>query len=164
MLGKSLLLIGLLSVTGWAIAKWVGRFYCGPTCEVGAGPANGDTFDFIKAEVNKKVASWVDAKNRPNQVTICNGTKCSLYTAVVTAGVFVSEGYWYSDWKGDGTVGSGGSGGVGGTGGPIGGDGDNPWQDCISGTKTGEACTSVDGGPKQCVTVDMPALICPGIG
>ena len=31
---------------------------------------------------------------------------------------------------------------------------DNPWQDCISGTRTGQACTSVDGGPKSCMEVE----------
>lgn len=158
------LVLLLASVTGWVVAKYVGRFYCGPTCEVGAGPAMGDTYTFIRAIVNEKVTSWVDSNNRPNQVTICNGTKCSLYTAVVISGQFVSEGYWYSDWTGNGEVGNGGGGAVGGGGGPVSGGGDNPWQDCISTTKTGQACTSVDGGPKSCVEVDMPALSCPGMG
>lgn len=151
----------LVGIGGYAAAKYVGRYYCA-YCQVGAGVADGDTLAFIREVVNRldKQGSWIDPKGRPNQVTICNGTKCSIYTVAAMTAMFVSSGYWYSDWKGENT---GGGGGIGIGGGPISGGGDNPWQDCISGSTTGQACTSVDGGPKSCVEVEMPSLNCPGM-
>lgn len=35
---------------------------------------------------------------------------------------------------------------------------------CISTTVPKQACTRVDGGTPHCVTMQMPALTCPGIG
>lgn len=110
---KILLVLALLASSA-ALAKYVGRFYCGTSCQVGAGLAGGDTFNFIHSVVNRSVSSWVDSNGNPNQVTICNGTKCSLYTYVKLSGQFIAEGYYYSSWTGAGGGGDGGAGGIGG--------------------------------------------------
>jgi hypothetical protein len=108
---KIFLVLALL-VSGVALAKYVGRFYCSTGCEVGTGYARGSTHEFIFTVINQTVDSWVDSQGRPNQVIICNGTKCSLYTYIKASGMFIAEGYYYSSWTGGGS--GGGSGGAGG--------------------------------------------------
>lgn len=49
---------------------------------MGAGLASGDTYTFIYTTINQTVDSWVDPDGNPNQVSICNGTKCALHTYV----------------------------------------------------------------------------------
>jgi len=115
---KILLAVALL-ISSVALAKYVGRFYCGPTGEVGAGLASGDTYTFIYTDVNQTVSSWVDPDGNPNTVLICNGTKCSLYTYVKLSGQCFAEGYFYSDWNNGNSIGgtpTGGTGGAGGSG------------------------------------------------
>lgn len=106
MQAKIFLVLALL-VSSVALAKYVGRFYCGTSCQVGAGLASGATHEFIYTVVNQTVDSWVDTNGNPNQLTICNGSKCSLYTYVKLSGQWIAEGYFYSNWTG----GAGGGGG-----------------------------------------------------
>jgi hypothetical protein len=97
---------------------------------------------------------WIDSSQRPNTVTICNGTYCALYKYIALSGMFLSEGYYRSTWTGE--SGSGGSGGGGGI--PDGGG--DPSDLCYIGTEFRDACTSVAGGPDQCEFVAVDALIC----
>ncbi|WP_162314229.1 hypothetical protein [Pseudoxanthomonas yeongjuensis] len=106
---KVLLVVALL-ISGVAFAKYVGRFYCGTSCQVGAGLASGDTYTFVLSVVNQSVDSWVDSSGNPNQMILCNGSKCALYTYVKLSGQWIAEGYYYSNWM----SGSGGGGGGGG--------------------------------------------------
>lgn len=106
---KIFLVLALL-VSSAALAKYVGRFYCGTSCSVGTGLASGDTYTYIFTVINKSVTNWVDSNGNPNQVTICNGSKCALYTYVKLSGQWIAEGYYYSQWKGGSTGGGGGGG------------------------------------------------------
>lgn len=112
---KVVLALALL-VSGVALAKHVGRFYCGSSCQLGAGLASGDTYTFIHTTINESVDDWIDSDGNPNTVVICNGVMCSLYTYVALSGQFMAEGYYYSTWTGDSDTGGGG-GSVGGGGG-----------------------------------------------
>lgn len=112
-----------------ALATWYGRYYCG-SCTFNDPFATGDTDGFIRAEVNKKVASWVDSKGLASSVTICNGTTCATYQYIKLSGIFQYKGYYFSNWNGvgeytppaDGTSGDGASGGAYGNNGSQGGN------------------------------------------
>ncbi|MEG3791291.1 hypothetical protein V1318_14270 [Lysobacter sp. CCNWLW3] len=161
---KLLLILALIGIGGVALAKYVGRFYCA-NCEVGPGLADGTTLAFIREVVNRldNQGSWVDPEGRPNQVTICNGTKCSIYTVAVMSAMFVSEGYWYSDWKGEGDASGGGGGDAGGGIGDWGGSGpvgQGPYDNCFS-QPGGGGCVSVGGGEYHC-EAQYTELVCPG--
>lgn len=45
----------ILLVSSVAFAKHVGRFYCGSSCQLGAGLASGDTYTFIYTTINESV-------------------------------------------------------------------------------------------------------------
>lgn len=140
-------LILALFVSGYAVAQYVGRFYCATGCQLKDTPggfANGDTYTFIFTVVNQAVSSWVDSQGNANTVTICNGTTCSLFTYIKLSGQFISSGYYYSDWTDSGGEGGGGGGGLGGE---TGGGGGVPG----GGGGGGGGCTIVvDGVRVQC--------------
>lgn len=118
----------LVLVSGYTLAKWVGRFYCGTSCSFEAPFASGDAYTFILSEVNKHVSSWTDGSGNPNTVTLCNGSKCATFKYIKLSGQFQYTGYYYSNWSGQDAPPSGGGGSGGGGGG--GGGGANPPSGC----------------------------------
>ncbi len=159
--GKVALLLVLILVSSLALAKWVGRFYCGSSCTFDTPFASGDTYAFIFSDVNQSVDSWVDSSGNANTVTICNGAVCATYRYIKLSGQFQYTGYYYSSWKGE-NVGGGGSGPGELPGLPGGGAGGH----CTIGSEARLACTSV-GEPQGastsgqvCEWVQVDVLIC----
>ncbi|WCM90437.1 hypothetical protein [Acidovorax sp. NCPPB 3576] len=95
---KNILLIGLLLVTAFVIARDYGRYKC-PTCSITMSPA--EVRAFIGVFVNPNVSMW--AAN--DTVSICDGTTCTQYLTP-NQGVLWSPKLKYPDpgidYKGEG--------------------------------------------------------------
>lgn len=106
---KWFLLFIALAISGVALAKWQGAWYCAACTDNTAGAfASGETYLFIYTDVNQKVDSWM-AGNEPGTVTICNGSVCAGFKYVPLSGQFKYTGSYRSTWKGQpgGAAGSG---------------------------------------------------------
>ncbi len=115
----------------YAVAKWVGQYYC-KECRFDTPIISDESFIFKKTVIDHDVSSWIDSKQAPNTVTICNGSECALYRYVALSGLLALVNTYADDWvgsripgdvdpsiPGNGIVGSGGGGGMCG-GGPQG--------------------------------------------
>ncbi len=113
------ILVAGLCASGFAIAKWVGQYYCGPSCTFDTPLLSGDGYMFIRSDVNPDVNSWMDSNNNPNTVTLCNGSTCALYRYVALSGQWLLISKYFSTWSGtpirpDENGGAGGGGMCGG--------------------------------------------------
>lgn len=99
---------------GAAIAASVGKFYCGTACSF-EGPylQDGEAHGFLRATINPKVDSWVDAKGSPKTVELCNGSVCAKYRYRKGTVLWEKISEYRSSWVGS-NVGGGGGGGDGG--------------------------------------------------
>ena len=109
-----LLLLAGICASGYAVAKWVGQYYCGSTCNFNQPLPDGYGYGyiFIFTDVNLDVSSWVASQGNPNTVKLCNGSECTLYRYVKLSGQWQLVSKYFSTWVGTTMYPDGGAGGA----------------------------------------------------